>query len=67
MNTTHTKAILIIGGYGKVGKLIASQLVKTNRYTITLAGRNKEKANNTARQLGRQVTGVHFDIAHFKK
>lgn len=56
-----TKHILIVGGYGHVGKLIARELLAKPNKGVRLAGRNREKAANTAAALGCESTVL--DIA----
>lgn len=55
-------AVLIVGGYGKVGYQIAEHLAEQNDYTITLAGRNREKAIRAASNLGEGAIGEKFDL-----
>jgi len=43
--------ILILGGYGSTGKLLAKHLLQQTDHHIILAGRNLEKAAELARQL----------------
>lgn len=47
-----TKHILIVGGYGHVGKLIARALLAKANLDVRLAGRNREKAATAAVALG---------------
>jgi saccharopine dehydrogenase (NAD+, L-lysine forming) len=47
-----TKHILIVGGYGHVGKLIARELLAKPNLGVRLAGRNREKAETAAAALG---------------
>ena len=54
--------VLILGGYGKVGKLIASNLLKSKNFEITIAGRNETKSKSVASGLSKTVTGLQFDV-----
>lgn len=38
-----TAFVIIVGGYGHVGTLIASHLSKSERYLITIAGRKENE------------------------
>ena len=50
--------ILIIGGYGNTGRLIAEYLLKfTSDVHVTLAGRNEEKARQLAETLNADFPG----------
>ena len=61
------KSVLIVGGYGEVGKLIAAELVRSEEYRIILAGRDRQKAEQMASQLGDKVKGVGFDVSQIGK
>ena len=61
-----TKHILILGGYGNTGLLIAQFLLSQTDVLISLAGRNLEKANHAAAILNNEcgenrVSGVFVD------
>ncbi len=52
------KKLLIIGGYGNVGKLLATRLLEhLPEFQITLAGRNMDRAKATAEALESQFSG----------
>lgn len=53
--------VLVIGGYGHVGKLIARELLAKPELGVRLAGRNREKATQAAAALGCDAAVV--DIA----
>jgi len=58
--------ILILGGYGSTGYPIAQLLLSNTDVSITLAGRNLEKANRAAEKLntehgGNRVNGMWAD------
>jgi saccharopine dehydrogenase-like NADP-dependent oxidoreductase len=60
-----TAKILILGGYGNTGKLIAEYLLPECDANITIAGRDASKAETLARQLDEKypgrVTGLRLD------
>lgn len=65
MNTNH---ILILGGYGSTGLPIAQLLLSNTDVSITLAGRNLEKANRAAEKFnaehgGNRVNGAQADAS----
>ena len=53
------KTILITGGYGGIGLETAKQLRK-QKATVILAGRNAEKGNRVATEIGAQFMQVDF-------
>lgn len=56
--------ILILGGYGSTGKLLAKHLLKQTGHEIILAGRNLAKANELANQLNdKRVSTRRVDAA----
>ncbi|MFN2233278.1 MAG: saccharopine dehydrogenase family protein [Anaerolineales bacterium] len=63
-----SKHILILGGYGSTGFPIARFLLSLTDVSITLAGRNLEKANQAATRLntecgGGRVNGAYADAS----
>lgn len=61
--------ILILGGYGNAGILIASLLLKYTSENIVLAGRNRQKAEAASESLnseyqGNRVSAVKVDAAN---
>ena len=52
------KTILILGGYGNTGLLLARGLLEKSHVRLILAGRNLEKAEKAAAELG-QTFGTH--------
>ena len=63
-----TKTLLILGGYGNTGKLIAQLLLSETNVRIILAGRNQEKAQQVAAQLnslfpGNRASGIQADAS----
>ena len=57
------KRILIIGGYGNVGRIIASELAKRFPGQVIVAGRDYQKAKDFSLELGQQVIPMAFDIS----
>jgi saccharopine dehydrogenase-like NADP-dependent oxidoreductase len=49
--------ILILGGYGYTGKLLARHLLERSDAEIIVAGRDLEKAQTLARQLNTEFSG----------
>lgn len=49
-----SKKIVILGGYGNTGALIAKYLLQETNCALVLAGRNKTKAERLARELNEQ-------------
>ena len=58
------KRILIIGGYGNVGRIIASELAKRFPGQVIVAGRDYQKAKDFSLELGQQVIPMAFDVSH---
>jgi len=50
--------ILILGGYGYTGKLLAKHLLARTNHTVILAGRNMEKATAYAKELNNERVSV---------
>jgi saccharopine dehydrogenase (NAD+, L-lysine forming) len=57
------KKILIIGGYGNVGRVIATELSKRFPGQVIVAGRNYQKAKAFSLELGEQVIPMAIDIS----
>ncbi len=62
------KRLLILGGYGNTGKILAKLLLKYSKADLVLAGRNLEKAQKLAHQLNKsgkktRVTALRLDAA----
>jgi saccharopine dehydrogenase-like NADP-dependent oxidoreductase len=60
--------LLILGGHGSTGRLIAQYLLQESEAQITLAGRHLAKAQQTAEQLNQRfgderVSALHADAA----
>lgn len=63
------KTILILGGYGGVGSVLAKYLLKETNVKLIIAGRQKEKADSFANELngkfkGTRVLGVYADASN---
>lgn len=56
--------ILIVGGYGHVGRLIAQVLIDKTDRNIILAGRNIHAADRMAEQLGSRASGRQVDLSN---
>lgn len=54
--------ILIIGGYGKVGRIISEKLTLRFPSKVIIAGRDIKKANLLAHQLDNQAIPLQLDI-----
>ncbi|MCL4708111.1 saccharopine dehydrogenase NADP-binding domain-containing protein [bacterium] len=50
----NDRKIVILGGYGNTGSLIAKYLLQETNCALVLAGRNKTKAEQLARELNEQ-------------
>jgi len=67
------KRILIVGGYGQVGRNIARLIRKDHKaIELILAGRNPEHGNGLAKELGNTETAYlnldeGFELHHFEK
>ncbi|HEY48001.1 MAG TPA: KR domain-containing protein [Anaerolineae bacterium] len=64
----NNKKLLILGGYGNTGRLIAGLLLQETDIELILAGRSIEKAENLAQLLndrfeGNRVTGIRADAS----
>ncbi|MDP6977191.1 MAG: SDR family NAD(P)-dependent oxidoreductase [Myxococcota bacterium] len=56
-----TRAILIVGGYGDVGGLLAAELVAAG-HSVVVAGRNEDKARTMAASLGDLAGWCRVDV-----
>ncbi|HEV7436774.1 MAG TPA: saccharopine dehydrogenase NADP-binding domain-containing protein [Pseudorhizobium sp.] len=56
------KRILVIGGYGAVGRHLVSSLTKNPEMRITIAGRDGDKAHAAASGFGDNVVGEVLDM-----
>jgi len=59
IDTTEQQTVMVIGGYGKVGRLIVRELIQTG-YQMIIAGRDLEKARQYAAEF-QQAEGIAFD------
>ncbi len=60
-----SKRILILGGYGVFGGLLARRLISDARHTIVIAGRSFAKAQNFSRQFGGEAARLDRGSATF--
>jgi hypothetical protein len=56
--------ILILGGTGQTGRLLAKHLLEQSQITLTLAARHTDKAQALADELGKQFPGRHVTAVH---
>lgn len=57
------KTILILGGYGSTGRLIADALLRETDCHLILAGRTLARAQTAAAELGSRVSALRADAA----
>lgn len=55
-----SSAILIVGGYGAVGTVIATTLAQQHAGQVVIAGRSETKAAKLAAQLGPAFAGAFW-------
>ncbi|MBP3192079.1 saccharopine dehydrogenase family protein [Natronogracilivirga saccharolytica] len=60
---TDGNGILIVGGYGHVGRLIALDMAPRFPERVVVAGRNGERAQAFAEELGNGARGIALDAA----
>jgi saccharopine dehydrogenase (NAD+, L-lysine-forming) len=63
------KTVLILGGYGNTGRLIARYLLEQSDTNVILAGRNKNNADTLANEFnllyeGDRVKSIELDASH---
>ncbi|USK35102.1 saccharopine dehydrogenase NADP-binding domain-containing protein [Bacillus sp. F19] len=54
--------IIVVGGYGQVGKVICDELGKIYPYKVYAAGRNFQKAEQFSNHTGRKVLPLQLDV-----
>jgi saccharopine dehydrogenase-like NADP-dependent oxidoreductase len=59
----NSQGILIVGGYGVVGRRIATELAADYPGRVVIGGRNPARADEIARTIGHGVRGSTIDIA----
>jgi saccharopine dehydrogenase-like NADP-dependent oxidoreductase len=59
----NAEGILIVGGYGVVGRRIAAELAPDYPDRVIAAGRNPARAEEIAASIGHGVRGRKIDIA----
>ena len=57
-----SKKILIVGGYGVVGRRIAAQFAAEYPGCLVIGGRNAERADELAKSIGQGIRGRRIDI-----
>lgn len=59
--------IMVIGGYGQVGRLICKNLVEMNRYVV-VAGRSVEKSELLIAELGGEhLESRYVDVLNLRR
>jgi saccharopine dehydrogenase (NAD+, L-lysine forming) len=58
----NARGILIAGGYGLVGRLIAAELAPQYQDQVIVAGRNLRRALETAAEIGHGARGREIDV-----
>ena len=59
----NSQGILIVGGYGVVGRRIATELAADYPGRVVIGGRNPARADEIATTIGHGVRGRRIDIA----
>ena len=59
---TREVIILLVGGYGHVGKLIAERIKESGKGIAIIAGRDVDKARNAAKSIDRKFLWAACDI-----
>ncbi len=54
--------IAIIGGYGAIGAVVATELHERTSAQLVIAGRDKTRARHAAAALGERASGRHTDV-----
>lgn len=54
--------VLVIGGVGRIGQSVATDLVKHSEGVVTLTSRDSEAAQNSAASLGAQSQALQLDL-----
>lgn len=62
---TRETNIILIGGYGHVGKLIAEGVKERNRGIVVIAGRDADKARKAAMEIDPKFRWSAFDVDDF--
>ena len=57
-----SKKILIVGGYGVVGRRITAQFAAEYPGCLVIGGRNAERADELAKSIGQGIRGRRIDI-----
>lgn len=59
---THGDGILIVGGYGVIGRRVAERLAQAFPGRVVIAGRHLDEAQASARELGRGCRARRIDV-----
>ncbi len=62
-DTTLEEAVVLVGGYGHVGREVARHMAPRFPGKVVLAGRNPRKARETALAIGDGCRGIELDVA----
>ena len=57
------KKVLIVGGYGNVGRIIATELCRRFPKQVIVAGRNYQKAKEFSSELEQQIIPMGLDVS----
>ncbi|RVU48131.1 KR domain-containing protein [Lujinxingia sediminis] len=65
--TMDTAKVLVVGGYGEVGRRVSEGLVRSGEVRVVIAGRREEEATRFASELsevagGEEVSARHIDL-----
>ncbi|MBO0779890.1 MAG: SDR family NAD(P)-dependent oxidoreductase, partial [Ktedonobacteraceae bacterium] len=63
MNAPRTRNILITGGNSGMGKAIAEAFVRKEDARVAIIGRDEEKLNATATELGPHLSCYQADVS----
>jgi len=55
------RPIVVLGGYGRIGRLCVQELVSRTRAPIRIAGRNAQRAESLALSLGERASASYAD------
>lgn len=61
-NSSQEKGVLIVGGYGHVGRLLAAELAPYFPDQVVVAGRNSDRAWALADEIGHGTCGIELDV-----
>jgi saccharopine dehydrogenase (NAD+, L-lysine-forming) len=64
-STSQELRVLLVGGYGKIGQIVAEELHHLQLGVVTIAGRNLSMARRAAERIGRSIRWAMFDANRF--